>query len=73
MTQFIEVTSTYLEKKVSINVAYRRDVVEKENGCFITTYEDNKKGEFFAVQRLSYSHWNNNDGVFQLTQKSGEK
>ena len=44
MTQFIEVTSTFLEKKVSINVAYIRDVVEKENGCFITTYEDNKKG-----------------------------
>lgn len=44
MINFIEVTSKYNEKRVSINVVYIRDVVEKEDGCFITTYEDNKKG-----------------------------
>lgn len=44
MIQFIEVTSKYNEKRVSINVAYIRDVVEKKDGCFITTSEDVKKG-----------------------------
>lgn len=44
MIQFIEVTSLYSEKRVSINVSVIRDVQEADEGCFITTCEDVKKG-----------------------------
>lgn len=42
--QFIEVTEKYNEKRVSLNVSVIREVIEKEDGCFITTAEDVKKG-----------------------------
>ena len=44
MAQFIEVTSEVKEKRVSINVAFIIEVAEKEEGCFITTSEDVKRG-----------------------------
>ena len=44
MVQFIEVTDNKDGRRIAINVETIRQVVEREDGCFIITVEEVKKG-----------------------------